>query len=131
MEHNLKWYPTIVEELSKARTNGTSPRTLEDYVGTFWDDIRAVKIVITLEDGQLCRALQGLDSEKFPLTRYEHDSFTWLQPRNELSRRGRWVGYDQTADFWRVDFRAGKDGKIDKLLWVHDAGVAAQEYVKE
>ncbi|KAJ8125688.1 hypothetical protein O1611_g7950 [Lasiodiplodia mahajangana] len=128
---NLKWYPDLVKELQQAKINGTSPRELGSYVGTYWDHHHIFKIVITEEDGQLYWAFQGLDSEKFLLSHYEHDVFTWLQPRNELSQRGRWVGPDQGLSFWKVDFRIGEDGKPDRLFWVHDNDVPADEYRKE
>ncbi|KAK8071934.1 hypothetical protein PG996_005282 [Apiospora saccharicola] len=56
---NLMWYPRIVEGLEKGRTGGTSPRDLDEYVGTYWDDIHVFKIVATLEDGTLFWAIQG------------------------------------------------------------------------
>ncbi len=128
---NLKWYPALIQELEQAQKNGTSPRNLENYIGTYWDEIHVFKIVVTLEDGELYWALQGLGSEKFQLTHYEDNSFTWLLPRNELSRRGRWVGSDQGPLFWLAEFKADDNGKIDKLFWVHDNGVPAVEYKKE
>jgi hypothetical protein len=128
---NLQWYPNLVQELQKARKNGTSPRDLSSYAGTYWDRLHLVKVVVTVEDNNLYWALQGLKSEKFRLTHYEDDIFTWLQPRNELSRRGRWVGTDQGPSFWKVEFKAGQDGKPDRLYWVHDNDVPADEYRKE
>ncbi|PKK42655.1 hypothetical protein CI102_12019, partial [Trichoderma harzianum] len=73
--------------------------------------------------GKLHWAFQGLDSEKFELNHYEDDTFLWLALRNELSRRGRWVGSDQGPDFWKVKFKAASDAKVDKLYWSHDQGV--------
>ncbi|KAK0726346.1 beta-lactamase/transpeptidase-like protein [Apiosordaria backusii] len=81
---NLKWYPTLVKEL-----------------------VPVFEIAVTLEDGNLYWALQGLGLEKYKLTHYEDGSFTWLLTRNELSRRGRW------------------------LYWAHDAGVPPLELTKE
>lgn len=31
----------------------------------------------------------------------DDDTVLWLLPRNELSRRGRWVGSDQGPAFWK------------------------------
>lgn len=127
---NLKWYPSLIAELEKARQDGTSPRSLDDYVGTYWDDIRVIKIVVRLEGGKLFWLLQGLESEKFELTHYEHDTFLWLITRNELSSRGRWIGSDLVPSFWKVDFEGNTDGKVDKLLWNHDNGVPARQFRK-
>ncbi|KAI1178439.1 putative D-aminoacylase [Nemania sp. FL0916] len=128
---SLKWYPNLVKELQQTRTNGTSPRKLEDYVGTYWDHHHIFKIVVTVENDELYWSLQGLDSEKFLLLHYEYDIFTWLQPRNGLSRRGRWVGPDQGPEFWKVEFKVSEDDKPHSLFWVHDNGVPADEYRKE
>lgn len=128
---NLKWYPDIISQLEKERKNGTSPKELHHYVGTYWDDIHVFKIVVTLENETLHWALQGLDSEKFELKHYEDDTFTWLQPRNELSRRGRWVvGSDQPTSFWKVEFKSSSAGVIDRLHWEHDDGNPQVEYKK-
>ena len=75
--------------LQCSRQGGTSSEKLEDYIGTYWDAIHVVKIEISLEEGTLYWALQGLPSEKLFLGHYEHDTFTSLQPRNELAKRGR------------------------------------------
>jgi len=128
--NNLKWHPELVQKLKSVQKNGTSPKSLEEYVGTYWNDIHIFKIVVTLEDGKLFWALQGLDSEKFLLNHYEDDIFTWLAPRNELSSRGRWVGPDQGPEFWKIQFKVGTDGRINRLYWMHDNGVPADEYKK-
>ena len=81
-----------------------------------------------MQDETLFWALQGLESEKFRLTHYEDDTLTWLQPMNDLAKRGRWV--DQGPDFWKVEFKKHGKDQIDKLMWVHDIGVPAVEYTK-
>nr|ODN97871.1 hypothetical protein L204_03296 [Cryptococcus depauperatus CBS 7855] len=122
---NLEWYPNIVKEL---QGQGGTSRELEAYIGTYWDHVHIFKIVVTVEKDELYWALQGLDSDKFRLTHYRDDVFTWLQPRDDLSRRGRWVGPDQEPSFWKVEFKMG-DGP-DRLFWMHDNGVF-EEYRKE
>lgn len=130
ISENLRWYPAVTKELEEGRINGTNPRELQQYVGTYWDAIHIFKIVVTLEDGILYWALQGLHTEKFPLKHYMNDTFTWFQPRDELSRRGRWVGADQAAPFWKVEFKPNETGTIDRIYWVHDVGVPPTEYKK-
>ena len=82
-----------------------------------------------VEEGILHWALQGLESEKWQLDHYEQDTFTGIRPRNELTKRGRWV--DQGAAFWKVKFRSDELGHIDRLMWVHDIGVPPVAYLKE
>ena len=81
---NIKWYPNLIKELEQSQKKVTSLRSLEDYVGTYWDHIHVFKIVVMLEGGQLYWALQGLKTEKFLLEHYEDDTFTWLRPRNDF-----------------------------------------------
>ncbi|KAK0511026.1 hypothetical protein JMJ35_006578 [Cladonia borealis] len=126
---NAKWFFTTIEELEKDQKKGPVPRNLEEYTGTYWDASHAFKINVFVEEGILHWALQGLESEKWPLDHYEQDTFTWIRPRNELTKRGRWV--DQGAAFWKIEFKADKDGQIDYLMWVHDIGVPPVAYLKE
>lgn len=127
---NLKWYSSVIAELEKDRKSGTFPKPLEYYVGTYWDDHRFVKIEVTLEDGTLQWLIQGLEAEKFPLKHHQDDTFTWLLTRNELSKRGRWVGEDQDASFWKVHFEVNGSGQIHKLIWAHDRGVPPMICIK-
>jgi hypothetical protein len=128
---SLQWYPNLVNQLQRDQKKGTYPRALDAYTGTYWDALHIIKIVVTLEDGHLYWALQGLESEKFRLTHYHDDTFTWLCPHNELSRRGRWVGVDQGPDFWKVEFKSSSGWVVDRLCWAHDNGVLADEYRRE
>jgi CubicO group peptidase (beta-lactamase class C family) len=122
----LKWHSDTSRALQQARKSGTSPRPLQDYVRTYWDDAHIFKIVVTEEHGVLYWAFQGLKSEKFRLHHYEDDTFTWLQPRNDLVKRGRWVGQD--AEFWKAAFMTGEKGTIEHLFWVHTIGMPAAKF---
>ncbi|KAH8658544.1 beta-lactamase/transpeptidase-like protein [Ilyonectria robusta] len=119
---NLQWHSCIVGGLEQGRSGAMEPHMdLKLYVGTYIDDIGVFKNVVTLENGKLSWAFQGLDSEKFELAHYDGDKFTWLQPRNVLSRRGRWVlGNDKDPAFWIADFRSNERGNVTTLLWRHD-----------
>lgn len=89
-----------------------------------------MKIVVTLDDGVLHWAQQGLETERFPLNHYEDDVFTWLQPRNDLVRRGRWV--DQPKIFWKLRFRPNDHNQIDTLNWAHDPELPkGEDYIKD
>jgi hypothetical protein len=127
---NLEWHSAIVHGLAQGRPElPSSPKPLELYVGTFVDPSGVFKVVVSLDKGTLCWAFQGLDSEKYELTHYCDDTFTWLQPRNALSRRGRWVlGNDRDPSFWKVEFNFSEHGKATQLQWRHDASLSPIVY---
>lgn len=125
---NAKWFSTTMADLEKEQKKGPVPRNLEDYTGTYWDAIHVFKISVFVEEGALNWAFQGLNSEKWQPVDYNQDTFTWIRPRNELTKRGRWVY--QSAAFWKAEFKANQNGHIDRLMWVHDIGVPAVEYFK-
>ena len=128
-DETLRWHSNVAEELMKEQKPNTSPQSLENYVGVYWNSSRTVKIVVTREK-TLYWAIQGLEAEKFPLSHYEDDTFIWLQSRNELASRGRWV--DQPAMFWRLRFRCGENGYLSILNWAHDAELPeGEDFFKE
>ena len=113
-----KWFDSIQNKLREDCKRSVRPRPLESYVGTYFNFTRTVKIVVSLAKKNLYWAAQDWDSEKYILTHYENDTFTWLQPRNELARRGRWV--DQGPEFWKIKFHSGGRQGIESLSWAHD-----------
>ncbi|KAF5969731.1 putative d-aminoacylase [Fusarium bulbicola] len=127
---NLKWYPRVVDELEKGKKAGTSPKPLTEYVGTYWDDLHIFMIDIKLVGDKLYWLMQGLETEMFELAHYHEDTFTWLQPRDELASRGRWVGSDQGAAFWKVKFGASESATINKLIWVPYSELPPAIYTK-
>ena len=133
---NRDWFPQLKRELDEGRANGSaSPQVrLEAYTGTYWDDAKIVKINVTLEDSgkTLYWTLQDRATEKYALTHYRDDVFTWLQPRNELSQRGRWVGSDQGPEFWKLYFQVNAaTGSVDAVQWAHDTGVPPIVFKKQ
>ncbi|CAK7198457.1 hypothetical protein SEUCBS139899_001118 [Sporothrix eucalyptigena] len=103
MAVNLAWYDGVTKGLVLTTVRRSRMRSLEAYVGTYVDRTGFFRVVVTLNEHQLAWAFQGLDSERYGLTHYDGDTFTWLQTRNELVSRGRWVlGDDCRPDFWQV-----------------------------
>ena len=49
----LKWYPTVTAELQVSQKHNTSAKDVEVYTGIYWNSIRTMKMVITLEVGEL------------------------------------------------------------------------------
>jgi CubicO group peptidase (beta-lactamase class C family) len=122
---NLGWHDRIVQGLVQGQPQAIRPhKLLESYVGTYVDESRVFSVVVTLKEGVLFWAFQGLDSERYKLTHYDGDTFTWLQPRNDLSRRGRWVlGNDNDPSFWKIEFGVDRHGSVNRVLWRHDASL--------
>lgn len=48
------WYSSTIEELTRNRKADTSPKSLEDYAGTYWFAIHIVKIDLSLWRTVLC-----------------------------------------------------------------------------
>ena len=115
----LAWHSAVEAALKKHQIPGTFPRDLEEYTGTYTNFIKTMKIEVTQRNNKLWFALQGLESEAFRMTHYHNDVFTWLQPRNELARRGRFT--HQKHPYYLLRFSARDDNKIGQLAWAHDA----------
>lgn len=121
----LEWFPSVKEELRQKQKQNTSSKPLETCIGTYWNAIHTMKIVVTIEKGELYWSVQGLESEKYVLAHYHEDVFSWLRPRDEMAARGRWV--DQGAEFWLIRFGTSNSGVVDRLAWVHDLEVSEGE----
>lgn len=120
----LVWHSSVEADLKKDRVPDTFPRDLQAYIGTYVNSIQTMKIVVTETSGKLFFALQGLDSERFELTHYQDDIFTWLRSRNELAERGRFT--HQKAVYYKIHFHM-TDSHIDQLAWTHDIDVPEGE----
>lgn len=126
------------EKLETARAADAPPRPRDEYVGRYCDQKRGWFIDVRPCDTAPSRlevAFQGLDSQAWALSHYEHDTFLWLGSREEQAKRGRMVTYPLVADHFKLHFQAGHggSGKIDRLLWKHEAGapVELQYLMKE
>ncbi|KAL8834456.1 MAG: hypothetical protein Q9176_007480 [Flavoplaca citrina] len=110
----LKSLSDVADKLEQERTPGTSPRDLQDYVGTYWNELDTMKIEIFLVDEKLTMRFQDLEAETFPLEHYENDTFSWWFSRNECARYGRFTNYGY--EYFRIGF-VGRAGLIDRLTW--------------
>jgi len=127
VDKELEWYPNTKSALEDRKAHGTKPRPLEQYVGEYRNegDYFTISVFAKGENG-LYMQLQGLEEEVYQLEHYEHDTFCWLQPRNELVSRGRWVL--QEPEYFLFSFQALHDSEtIDRFAWVNDPGVPKGE----
>jgi hypothetical protein len=124
------WFPRLSRDLEKDRLKGTFPRSLKDYEGRYINEPKTLVIDIKVRDKKLYFTLQEIEEETYALFHYHHDMFTWLVPRDEFAKRGRFT--NQGAVFYKMWFGSSKDDKIDHLRWSHDKAVPSGElFVKE
>jgi CubicO group peptidase (beta-lactamase class C family) len=119
------------KKLDETKWAGTKPRANDKYVGRYSDEKRKWFVDVRTKgaDG-LEVVFQGLESQAWALSHYEHDTFLWLASREEQAKRGRMVTYPLVPAHFKLSFQAGRGGTIDRLLWAHEAGVPAdQQYL--
>jgi CubicO group peptidase (beta-lactamase class C family) len=130
VEAEREWYPKISKELDDARNPDTEPKELRDYVGSYVNEEEYFMIAIKIDDGRLIMSFQGRTDEEFELRHYEHDTFCWLQPRNDLVKRARNVL--QPAKYYLISFHVKDNGEVDHLSWVNDGAVPeGQKFIKQ
>jgi len=114
--NNLQRDRDLAKKLADARRVSRAARHYSGYVGTYWNSLIDFGIEVTwdYQDESLYWGPAGIALEKIKLDHYENDTFTWLRPRNELSRSGRWVGGDEEQVFWKIEF-IDNDGRIEQL----------------
>lgn len=128
-EAELRWHEGVVSEMRRKQNTGTIPRNLIDYVGKYFNSSKTLLIEVVLHEKSLALMWEGREDDLWPLEHYEYDTFSWLQPRNELVRRARSVG--QAASYYLVRFEDVTDTGISRLFWRHDSQMPrGEEYVK-
>ncbi|KZF20957.1 putative D-aminoacylase [Xylona heveae TC161] len=120
--------PALQDKLRKAKRSSmfVPPRPLSQYTGRYRDADRDWVIDIRHRDaGHLEVLFQGLESQVWPLTYYEDDTFLWLTERNEQARRGRMTTYPQ-GDVFKLIFM-GNGSLIDRVCWPQEPGLAKEK----
>ncbi|KAI1381185.1 beta-lactamase/transpeptidase-like protein [Hypoxylon crocopeplum] len=120
-----RWYPETASKLEKARHKGTNPRTLDHYVGTYVNMGKFFTVTIFKKQDRLFMKLQDLEDEIYPIEHYEYDTFCWLQSRNNLVSRGRWIL--QHPEYYLIRFDTGGGNVVDRFIWVNDPGIPQGE----
>ena len=122
VDNELGWHGRLVSDLEARRAAGTHPRDLKEYTGSYLNTNGTFIISVALKEDSLQMSFQARKDETFSLKHYQHDSFCWLESRNELVSRGRWVL--QPADYYIFRFAADNDDKtIDRFFWANDPEV--------
>lgn len=130
VDAELDWHRRTTETMEKERKKDTHPRSLSSYVGNYWNTAKTLLIQVKLVGEELQVLWEGREDEAFPLRHYEADTFSWLQPRNDLVSRERTVG--QPPSYYMLRFQTDEFGNVDKLFGTHDNQLPqGEQYVAE
>lgn len=119
------------DTLDSQRTVQTATRSLDSYVGRYYNEPETFFLEVRLnetQDGLEMRSY-GVLEEAYPLVPYQEDSFTWLVSHDEFSRRGRFCTYP--AEYYVMRFIIGDDNQVVSLSWRFDGGLKGElEHLK-
>lgn len=117
----------LKDELESNRKQGTHPRELKTYVGSYWNEVHNFCIEVTEHSGQLRICFQG-SKQEYALEHYENDSFTWWMSYNDAARRGRYVT-DFGATYYVLKFDVGQSDGLKTLKWAWDSNMPTEEEI--
>lgn len=126
----LAKFPAMQRSLLSKQVPNTEPKTLDAYLGHYYNRISDFHIEITMNDHSqgLQLAFQGLTSQVWQMKHYHHDSFLWLMSRDEAVRRARFPYSPEKL--YQLDFLTNNDGNIESLLWAHDADGPPEKFYR-
>ncbi|KPM41178.1 hypothetical protein AK830_g5398 [Neonectria ditissima] len=91
LDFGLDAYTRIQGEFEAELVNQTfhQPKSLDAYVGMYYNQVRTFFMGITIKDEELWMNLQGNELENCKLKHHNGDEFTRHMTRNEQVKRGR------------------------------------------
>jgi len=104
-------------------------KPLKDYTGRYQDSNQDFFVDVKFRDStelQLEIAFQGFDCQMWALEHYQGDIFLCIHTSfSDLAKRAIFTFLDE--DYFQLIFRQNESGEIDRLSWLHDEGVPAEE----
>jgi hypothetical protein len=130
----LEWYPALEAELTRTKSSQPPPRSLSDYVGIYKNVAQTITLQVMLheENESLSIKFEGREDEAWKLFHNHADVFTWLVPRNEFAKRGRFTTSWFDAEYFKINFWVDCDSGIPtSLQWRHDPSLReAPRFIK-
>jgi CubicO group peptidase (beta-lactamase class C family) len=116
IEDSVASWPRMAKWLEGQREPGTKPRSLDTYVGVYWNAIHDWSVEIFLKDGDLKMCFQGNYKQPYALGHYHHDIFSWLLTRDEdVVHYGRYPM--NWAPFYLISFKVNEaTTEIEELI---------------
>ncbi|KAI0182704.1 beta-lactamase/transpeptidase-like protein [Xylaria flabelliformis] len=116
----------VEQKLLQEQIQGTTPRSLELYLGRYFNRIQNwfIDIKVDMEKKALYLEFLGLADERYYLKHYHYDTFNWNLTYDELIKRGQYIrGYE----YYKLTFEMDETGEICSLRWKHDKSVPEGE----
>ncbi|KAI1169786.1 beta-lactamase/transpeptidase-like protein [Nemania sp. FL0916] len=116
----------VEQKLSEERILGTEPRPLILFCGRYFNRISKWFMDISQGTGQEALHVKflGLDSEKYYLRHYHHNTFTWNLTYDEMAKRGQYI---RDHEYYKLTFELDSEGEVEFLRWKHDKSVPEGE----
>ena len=125
-ENSSALWPKMKADLERERTRDTSPKSLECYVGKYYNRAENFYLEIEHREDRLTMCFQGNHEQRYTLEHYEHDIFSWVLTRDECARRGRFPVTWRAFYLLRFRAQSGSD-EVEELVWVNDGAWDAGE----
>ncbi|KAI9737406.1 MAG: hypothetical protein M1834_009560 [Cirrosporium novae-zelandiae] len=116
---------TVKKKLIQGKTVDRPARSLQKYLGKYYNSIGNFFIDVRERAGNLQVCFMGLDSDGFDLEPYQHNSLFWHMSHNECIKYGRCIDYPK--EYYVINF-GNADGNghdsnetdINCLWWKHE-----------
>ncbi|EEU36090.1 uncharacterized protein NECHADRAFT_53115, partial [Fusarium vanettenii 77-13-4] len=113
-------WDTVVEQLGLHRVPGTSPKSLDAYVGQYENQGLAMRLNVSLsgdESYPLHLCINGLEGQVFELYHYHTDSWTFVRgTRDECIEKG-YAMYLLSWESWIIEFDVLESGQFLEVKW--------------
>lgn len=115
----------VKTDLENSKSPDTIHRSLHEYTGSYYNEVRNWFIKVTLMDDQLQFSFQGLGGQTHRLRHHGIDTFSWPLSEIESMRLGRWPDLD--APTYIFYFETHDTKAINSVRWYHDPDVPVGE----
>lgn len=119
VKKTLKRMDVIATQLRDGQNLETAGRPLTEYAGKYFNASGLFMLEVVLENGQLFVLFQGSQLERYNLSHYHHDIFSWHMDYDTAAKRGRYVN-DGGPEFYLLKFQSNDGYSIDSLTWAWD-----------
>jgi len=101
----VELWQELPQKIVKRRVNGTKPKSLDEYVGKYWNDIGNWHMDVFIEKNTLNIAFQGDRKHSHAIKHHTNNIFTWLLTQDENAAVGRFT-YTSPGQ-WLLNFQRG------------------------